>query len=323
MNIILPNRSSDTEKVSEIIAVALINLATKSDLTEFEIMRTDDPSVYTNRDMTEQVTVRGQGHIYDPDRSRFDYHQEGFDHLYYAVASTHLGLSGMMWLKYGPTIVRDIVGDLSDIDGICLYIYEKLFEAIDAQDNHVKSLHMKTCFDWLNYANLDGNKEFAEYMNITCRYLEKHIPNLCKRHNLESEERVYFEKLVGPNKKPNYCIMDRHLVTLNELDPLEAIAMIIEVAEDTCKVFARGNLWIPVEQTLKSMMPHPTELVSVNRFRDQAVTTTLDSAKFIVEATLKCNTVGSTEQKEQKEQKEFESFAAFTESLRALKTSQE
>lgn len=317
MNIILPFASSDKDKVSEIIAVALLNLANKNDLSGFQMLRSSDPAVYTSNDITTQVTILGQGHIYDPDRSRFDYHQEGFNHKYYAVASTYLGLSGMIWLKYGPTIIRDMIEQVgsADIDGICLYIYQKLFEDIDAQDNHIPSLLTKTCFDWLNYADLSINVDFAEYLNITCRYLEKHIPNLYKRYLLEVDESAYFAKL-APNG--NYCMMDRHLVTLDELDPLCSITMVIETHENTYKVLARDSSRIPFEQTLKSMMPNPTELISVNRFQDQAVTTTLESAKFIVEATLASYKPIMT-----REDTSIANFAAFTETLRALQTSQD
>jgi hypothetical protein len=182
---------------------------------------------------------------------------------------------------------------LNKLDDLCLYIYEKLFEAVDAEDNHISLGNSKSCFDWLSYADLNAEGEFMEYVNLVNHYLAKHIPNLCKRYILEAEERTYYANWVQSvvESKP-YCVIDRHLVTMDELDPTNYIKMIIQLPQSqrddngTFKVLARSNVHIAREEVLKGIMPNPSELLSVNRFQDQAIVTTYAAAEFIVNNTL-------------------------------------
>ncbi|PIT88922.1 MAG: metal-dependent hydrolase, partial [Candidatus Levybacteria bacterium CG10_big_fil_rev_8_21_14_0_10_36_7] len=100
----------------DVFAVATLRII----FGEIEIIRTRDEEIIERADYVVDL-----GHIYDPDKNRFDHHQtEGAGKRGNGIPYASFGL---VWKKFGP--------DLSESD----YVFEKfdqeIVQAIDASDN--------------------------------------------------------------------------------------------------------------------------------------------------------------------------------------------
>ncbi|MEK9201493.1 MAG: MYG1 family protein [Patescibacteria group bacterium] len=103
----------------EVLALAVLRLVLKS---EINIIRTRDISAIEKADYVVDV-----GRIYDPEKNRFDHHQEGGaeareDGIPYASF-------GLVWKKFGDTLCNS--------KEVAAIIEKKIVEPVDANDNGI------------------------------------------------------------------------------------------------------------------------------------------------------------------------------------------
>lgn len=77
------------------------------------------------------------GQVYDPNNNRFDHHQPEFDICY--PDGTLYASAGLIWLKYGYDIVRDVADNSVDSvfinDNLIQEVYDKITEIVKRIDN--------------------------------------------------------------------------------------------------------------------------------------------------------------------------------------------
>lgn len=113
---------------------------------------------------SEDYIIIDVGGIYDPDNDIFDHHQVGCNETYNENFDVPLASAGMVWKKYGQYLVKD--GDPRKLE----YVYDRLFKAVDAQDNGF-IINDKPVFqvDYMNPtwdSTSDGDYEFGEAVEI-------------------------------------------------------------------------------------------------------------------------------------------------------------
>lgn len=104
------------------------------------------------------------GGIYDPENDKFDHHQDGCNETYNEKSAVPLASAGMVWKKYGCHLIED--GDPRKLE----YVYDRLFKAVDAQDNGLiiedkpmfQVEHMNPSWD----SSSDGDYEFRKAVEI-------------------------------------------------------------------------------------------------------------------------------------------------------------
>ena len=107
----------------DVFATATILIALNKKINDVEIIRTRDKKLIESGDFVYDV-----GLVYDPDKNRFDHHQEGRA----GVRENGIPYSsfGLVWKKFGPQICAS--------EKVAQKIEERLVSPIDAMDNGVE-----------------------------------------------------------------------------------------------------------------------------------------------------------------------------------------
>lgn len=103
------------------------------------------------------------GGVYDPNHNCFDHHQSDCFEVFNETSEVPMASAGMVWKKYGPEFLDN---DQSAIN----YVYERLFKAVDAQDNGI-TIDSKPIFqtEYLNPSwdsSSNGDDEFMKTVDI-------------------------------------------------------------------------------------------------------------------------------------------------------------
>merc|ERR1711976_646281 len=84
------------------------------------------------------------GAKYEPAQNRYDHHQRGFDDVMKELnCETKLSSAGLVHRHFGHEIIKQIVGDVSQvaIDALFRKVYKSFLEEIDGNDNGVEIFH--------------------------------------------------------------------------------------------------------------------------------------------------------------------------------------
>jgi len=150
----------------DVMAVVLVTMFTKMMNDQVTIRRTRDPAVIEESDVVVDV-----GGVYDSGRFRFDHHQRGCEAVW--KDGTKLSSAGMVWVHYGPALVRDACRfeDMSEAERHEVWeaVYATCIKHVDDLDNGVGPLTKGTLSDATLSAaiadfNCGGNASEEEHL---------------------------------------------------------------------------------------------------------------------------------------------------------------
>lgn len=110
------------------------------EFTNSDVIRTRDEKILDTCDVVVDV-----GHVYDPERQRFDHHQKEFDHTMNSLVPSRkwkvkLSSAGLVYHHYGERILEAILGSPQDpvvLKSLFDFVYENLIQEVDGIDNGV------------------------------------------------------------------------------------------------------------------------------------------------------------------------------------------
>lgn len=138
------------------------------------------------------------GHIYDPSRHRYDHHQSGFVETLDENHGIPLSSCGLFIKHFYQELLSKFLEDefgkkLSsiesiDIKSLMVYLYDSLWEAIDAKDNGIPYVYLK---DRDHRDNNSAYESDAEDTNL----LDRRSPVTCNRIDNYNIEYNYWDNL--------------------------------------------------------------------------------------------------------------------------------
>ena len=152
----------------DVVAVVLVMMFAKLINSNVEIVRSRGSAVIAKADVVIDV-----GGVYDPENGRFDHHQRGCEACW--KDGTKLSSAGMVWLHYGPALVRDAcrfegegMGD-TEKNEVWEEVYKTCVRYIDELDNGQGDLTKGTLSDSTLSAaiadfNVSGNATEEEHL---------------------------------------------------------------------------------------------------------------------------------------------------------------
>lgn len=190
----------------DVVAVVLLTMFGKMMNINVEIVRSRDPAGFAKADVVVDV-----GGVYDPENGRFDHHQRGCEARW--KDGTKLSSAGMVWLHYGPALVRDAcrfegMGDTEKHE-VREEVYATCIKHVDDLDNGQGDLTKGTLSDATLSAaiadfNVSGNATEEEHLlafedavafeqGVLSRRIHQCIQDVKQRmkiRSLHSEEKV-------------------------------------------------------------------------------------------------------------------------------------
>ena len=150
----------------DVVAVVLLTMFGKMMNINVEIVRSRDPAGVAKADVVVDV-----GGVYDPENGKFDHHQRGCEARW--KDGTKLSSAGMVWLHYGPALVRDACRfeGMGDTEKHEVYeaVYATCIKHVDDLDNGQGDLTKGTLSDATLSAaiadfNCGGNASEEEHL---------------------------------------------------------------------------------------------------------------------------------------------------------------
>lgn len=119
---------------------ACVLLKTLDKWKDSAIIRTREDNLLQQCDI-----VIDNGHIFDPEKNRFDHHQRDFEITWSEKhTKTKLSSAGLIFKHFGREVLEQAFKvDPQDSEYLQNELYELIFESIDANDNGVKSCECK------------------------------------------------------------------------------------------------------------------------------------------------------------------------------------
>lgn len=207
----------------DVFAIAALQLL----LDDFELIRTRDPKIIETGDWVVDV-----GRIYDPEKKRFDHHQEG------KAGERENGIPyssiGLVW--------KDVGSEICGSEEVARKIDEKLIQTLDATDNGISFYEAKDIYPYLlddalfsfNSTWKEGehfDEGFIEAVGIAKKILVREI----QRTKDAIEARDFVERAYMDAKDKRILIFDAPYPTDDFLDTHPEILFLVKPEVDFTK----------------------------------------------------------------------------------------
>ncbi|GFE53529.1 metal binding protein, putative [Babesia ovis] len=176
----------------EAMAVSMLMLL--SEFKDAEVIRTRDEAILATCDAVVDV-----GGVFDPERMRFDHHQNEFNEYFDEKHTvTRLSSAGLVYKYFGKRVIREIYGvtEEANVEEVYQQVYNRFIEALDAIDNGVavadsplkyeNSTHLPARIARLNPSwvdeNVDVDARFRDAMKLTLSEFDYYVRNAIDVH---------------------------------------------------------------------------------------------------------------------------------------------
>jgi uncharacterized UPF0160 family protein len=193
----------------EVFAYTLLNTI----FPDNKLVRTRDTNIIEKADIVIDV-----GFTYNPDKDRFDHHQEDCNETF--TDDILISSAGMVYKKYGISYLKTILGVENISEELYLDFYKNLVEEVDAIDNGLKQNNDKFTINtgisrmvarFNSDKVFDNDIQFNKFMEAVkyTEYVSKIITiELYSKDTMFAEEYKRISLLIDENNDKQYIIVD-------------------------------------------------------------------------------------------------------------------
>jgi uncharacterized UPF0160 family protein len=193
----------------EVFAYTLLNTI----FPDNKLVRTRDANIIEKADIVIDV-----GFTYNPDKDRFDHHQEDCNETF--TDDILISSAGMVYKKYGISYLKTILGVENISEELYLDFYKNLVEEVDAIDNGLKQNNDKFSINtgisrmiarFNSDKVFDNDIQFNKFMEAVkyTEYVSKIIiMELYSKDTMFAEEYKRISLLIDENNDKQYIIVD-------------------------------------------------------------------------------------------------------------------
>lgn len=193
----------------EVFAYTLLNTI----FPDNKLVRTRDANIIEKADIVIDV-----GFTYNPDKDRFDHHQEDCNETF--TDDILISSAGMVYKKYGVSYLKTILGVENISEELYLDFYKNLVEEVDAIDNGLKQNNDKFSINtgisrmiarFNSDKVFDNDIQFNKFMEAVkyTEYVSKIIiMELYSKDTMFAEEYKRISLLIDENNDKQYIIVD-------------------------------------------------------------------------------------------------------------------